>query len=110
MKSVFSHLSLCAKEGKRGYSCLAGEVLRKRTGQVRAIFLQTALVGLSPQHPAAITFRDPLPARYRRRGQRRIIDQSEKLFQKGLDTLENFTQLKQQQSSIKPRAMVTQKC
>jgi len=26
-----------------------------------------------------------------RSGQRRIIDQSEKLFQKGLDTLENFT-------------------
>ncbi|APD47569.1 hypothetical protein KQ302_03885 [Synechococcus sp. CS-602] len=85
---VFRNLSLCAKEGNGGYSCLAGEVLRKEPGKSGRFFCKLRSVGYHP-NTRSITF-VTRSCEYRS-GQRRIIDQSEKLFQKGLDTLENFT-------------------
>jgi len=84
--------------------------LRKRTWQVRAIFSANwRSVGLSPQHPQH-HLRDPLPASHRKAASGGSSINSEKLFRRASTPLKEFHQLSQQQSSIKPAAIVTQKC
>jgi len=77
-----------APEGNGGYSCLAGEGLRKENlGKSGAIFLQTAASGglhpNSPQHPTFVT---PL-LRVSQAGQRRDhpIIRKKTISRRGLD-------------------------
>jgi len=77
----------------------AGEVLRQEPGKSGPISCKLRSVGLSPQHPQH-HLRDPL-LRVSQRPAAISINRKN-YFQKGLDTLENFTIKGSNNHQIKP--------
>jgi len=73
----FKNLGPCVKEGQGGYRCLGGE----------------ALIGVPQQNGRNLS----RTVQYRtttcsfRSDKQRVLDQSQELLRKGLDTLENYT-------------------
>jgi hypothetical protein len=83
----FKNLGLCNRQGERGYGCLEGEMLKREPGKRGRSFCKLRLVAYHPKTQSinvlvkSCVFKDD---------RQRLIDQSQNLLRKGLDTLENY--------------------
>lgn len=83
----FKNLALCSRQGESGYSCLDGDLLKREPGKRGRSFCKLRLVAYHPKTQSinylvkSCVFKDD---------RQRLIDQSQDLLRKGLDTLENF--------------------
>lgn len=85
----FKNLGLCSRTGDKGYTCLEGELLKREPGKAGRSFCKLRLVGY---HPKTRSINYLIKSCEFRDDRRRLIDQSQELLRKGLDTLENFSQ------------------
>ena len=85
----FKNLGLCSRKGDRGYNCLDGELLKREPGKSGRSFCTLRFVGF---HPKTRNINYMVKSCEYRDDRRRLIDQSQQLLRKGLDTLENFSQ------------------
>jgi hypothetical protein len=83
----FRNLALCSREGESGYSCLDGELLKGEPGKRGRSFCKLRLVAY---HPKTQSINYLLKSCVFKDDRQRLIDQSQQLLRKGLDTLENF--------------------
>ncbi len=84
---VFRNLALCRRDGSSGYRCLEGDVHRREAGQPGRELCRLRLVGY---HPATRNINYLAKDCVKKTDQQRLREQSEKLFRKGLDALENL--------------------
>lgn len=84
----FRNLGLCSRQGERGYSCLDGELLRGEPGKGGRSFCKLRLVAY---HPKTQSINYLVRSCVFKSDRQRLIDQSQQLLRKGLDTLENFS-------------------
>ncbi|MCP9851152.1 hypothetical protein [Cyanobium sp. Morenito 9A2] len=85
----FKNLVLCTRKGDKGYSCLEGELLKREPGKSGRSFCKLRFVGF---HPKTQNINYLIKSCEFRDDRRRLIEQSQQLLRKGLDTLENFSQ------------------
>ena len=83
----FRDLALCSRQGESGYSCLDGELLKGEPGKRGRSFCKLRLVAY---HPKTQSINYLLKSCVFKNDRQRLIDQSQELLRKGLDTLENF--------------------
>ena len=84
----FKNLGPCVKEGHGGYRCLGGEALIGVPQQNGRNFCKVGAVWYVP-FSRTVQYRTTTCSF--RSDKQRVLDQSQELLRKGLDTLENYT-------------------
>ena len=84
----FKNLNPCVKEGQGGYRCLGGEALVGVPQQNGRNFCKVGAVWYVP-FSRTVQYRTTTCSF--RSDKQRVLDQSQELLRKGLNTLENYT-------------------